>query len=81
MEVEQAGVGQFNRIVAEGDTLRVGGYLRHIRLLSGPSPNGYYRKQRQQAALAEKREKRAAQRRGEWRRKQVAEGRSAGMIR
>jgi hypothetical protein len=63
---EQPAIGEFSQTVDDGNTLRVGDYLRAVGLLDGPSPNGHYRRQRREAALAEKRARRAAQRRGEW---------------
>jgi hypothetical protein len=60
----QVGVGQFGSTVDDAGTLHVGGYLRRVRLLGGPGPNGYYRRKRREAALIAKRAKRAAQRRG-----------------
>ena len=68
LETRQAGVGEFSTTVDDADTLRTGSYLRRVRLLKGPGPNGFYRRQRREAALATKRAKRAAQRRGESRR-------------
>ncbi len=65
LKTGQVGVGQFSTTVDDADTLHVGGYLRRIGLLRGPGPNGFYRRQRREAALAEKRARRAAQRRGE----------------
>ena len=65
LETRQVGVGQFSTTLADAETLRVGGYLRRVRLLAGLGPNGYYRKKRQETAQAEKRARRAAQRRGE----------------
>ena len=65
MENMQPAMGQFSATVDDADTIHVGSYLRHARLLPGPGPTGFYRRQRREAALAEKRAKRAAQRRGE----------------
>lgn len=65
LEIKQVGVGQFSTTVDDADALHVGAYLRRVRLLRGPGPNGYYRRRRREAALAEKRARRAAQRRGE----------------
>jgi hypothetical protein len=65
LKTEQVGVGEFSTTVDDADMLHVGGYLRHVGLLKGPGPNGFYRRQKREAALAEKRAKRAAQRRGE----------------
>jgi len=65
LETRQVGVGQFSTTVDDAETLHVGGYLRRVRLLDGPGPNGHYRRKRREAALAAKRARRAAQRRGE----------------
>ena len=65
LETRQAGVGEFSTTVDDADTLYVGGYLRRVELLRGPGPNGHYRRKRRETALAAKRAKRAAQRRGE----------------
>ena len=65
VDARQAGVGQFSTTVDNSDTLRTGGYLRRVELLRGPGPNGYYRRKRRATALAAKRARRAAQRRGE----------------
>ena len=63
MEPRPVGVGQFSTTIDDADTLHVGDYLRRIGSLSGPGPNGHYRRRRREAALAQKRAKRAAQRR------------------
>ncbi len=65
LETKQVGVGQFSTTVDDADTLHVGSYLRCVGLLKGPGPSGFYRRQRREAALAAKRARRAAQRRGE----------------
>ena len=65
MEIRQPAMGQFSITVDDADSLHVGGYLRRVDLLRGPGPNGYYRKKRRVEALAAKRARRAAKRRGE----------------
>ncbi len=65
LETKQVGVGQFSTTVDDAETLHVGGYLRRVGLLAGPGPNGYYRRKRRETAQAERRARRAAQRRGE----------------
>jgi hypothetical protein len=65
LETKQVGAGQFSTTVDDAEPLHVGGYLRRVRLLGGPGPNGHYRRKRREAALIAKRAKRAAQRRGD----------------
>jgi len=65
MEIRQPAMGQFSTTVDDADVIHVGGYLRRVGLLNGPGPNGFHRRQKRKAALAAKRARRAAQRRGE----------------
>ena len=65
MEIKQPVIGQFSSTADDADTLHIGGYLRRVDLLRGPGPNGHYRRKRRAEALAAKRARRAAQRRGE----------------
>jgi hypothetical protein len=70
--------GQFGRRVADGDTLRAGGYLRHAQLLRGPNPTKWYRKVARLRQQAERKFKHDVEVRQRWLRDAM---RDAGLTR